>query len=373
MLPLNEPKPDSKRAAPTRPRERDARELLGARFGDVGARGDHLARAGEHVGALRQRRRGHRRDLERRRLGQACRGRCQGGAQLGLGQAGEGDERLHGLLALLALLLRDQQALGGAGPRQRGIGARLEAALHAELGQARRLVARGRVEASLRQQRFAGAQAEVLVRGLGRHGHPRVVPRRGGAFGASVGGRARGPRAAEQVELPARLRADRFARAGRQRDVLAAANDVGRRVERRQLRRARSGHPRARLGDACTGAGDGRARRFGGIDQAREERIVELGPPAAQLGRPTALRQRLEPRRSHGARGRRRVGRDRGAGAAGEREGDQGRRERGTCHRGGSLRRRRPAMPARDGQERRGCSRKKRSIAREASGPWGSV
>ena len=68
------------------------------------------------------------------------------------------------------------------------------------------------VEPRLREQRLAGAQREVLVRGLGGDDDAGVVPRRAGAFEPRLGGVAGGAVAAEDVDLPARLQAD--ARAG---------------------------------------------------------------------------------------------------------------------------------------------------------------
>jgi hypothetical protein len=240
-------------------------------------------------------------------------------AQLGLGDRGERDERLHRLVALLALLANEEQPLRGARPRERGVGRRLEAGAAAELGEPRGLGARCGVELRLREPRLARAQRDVGVRGVGGDDDAGVVPERVGAVESLGRGVARRTVAAEDVELPACPQLGARARPERQAEIRAAAPGVRAGVERWHERCVRRGAARLGFGDARAGARDRRARLLGGIDQAREQRIVELRPPAPQLADGTAMRQRRLPRRRD-LRWRR--GDGRGATGEGETEGD---------------------------------------------------
>ena len=241
VVPLNVPPPNSIRPTPMLPASVMRGHRVGAACADVGARGDDVAGAREDVGPLRQRRGRNARHRDRRRLGNARgRGREQG-AQLGLGDAGERDQRLHRLRRIARLLARRGAAPCAALARvSAALARRLEAGSHAELGQARRFGARRGVEARLREPRFAGAQGDVLVRGLGRDDDARVVPsRRAPSSRASAASRAaRLPPKTSSSQLacrpaPALVPIGRL-RSWRPRTALAVASSAGRARRRRR-------------------------------------------------------------------------------------------------------------------------------------------
>ena len=269
---------------------------------------------------------------------------------------------------------------------------RLEAGLHAELGQARGLGARRGVEPRLREQRLAGAQREVQVRRLGGDDDARVVPRRAGALEPRLGGVARGAVAAEHVDLPARLQADACARAGRHADVLAAArrrwplaSSDGSSAAPAAARRA------LRIGDPRGGARDRRARRAraasirrassGSSNCVHQRRSSPTSPPcgsgACQAGATTGSEPaRRRSRRSRPGRGRGRtsIAASRWRFMGGEVYGVARCRLRdGASAPGSAAPTRRAGSRGTSARCRRGWSRKKRNISRDASGPSGSV
>ena len=124
----------------------------------------------------------------------------------------DGGERRQGLqlrLALGPLLAQAGRAFGGTGPREGGSGRSGEAGVGAQLHEARGFGARGGVFLGDRALAFAGAQAQVGAGGLGRHAHARRMPAGAGGVDARAGRIARGPAAAQNVDLPGRRQAGR--------------------------------------------------------------------------------------------------------------------------------------------------------------------
>ena len=237
-------------------------------------------------------------------------------------------------------------ALRRAGARQRRVGARLEAALHAQLGQARRLGARAasrRACASsasqARRAKYWFAVSAATTTRASCHDAPAPSSR---ASAASRAARLPPNRSISQLACrptPALVAATGRLTSWRPRLALAVASSVGSSAAPAAVRVARASAMRAR------GAGDRRARGFGGVDQAGEQRVVELRPPAAQLGDVAVVRQRRLPRRRDGGLG---AARRPGRGAAGqaEGEGERHRRQQVAFHGGRSLRCRAPATAA---------------------------
>ena len=391
VVPLNVPTPDSKRAAPMLPASVMRGQRCGLGRADVGAGGDDVARAREDVGPLRQRGGGNATAPRSPPAGQARRRRGELRAQVGLGDAGERDQRLHVCSHCSPCCVDEDAALRRAGARQRGVGARLEAALHAELGQARRLGAR-------RRRRGAPARAAPRRRAARRTGSPSRRRRRRARRATS----RRRPRAAPRRRRArrgcGRRRRSPSSPAGRclrsctvgsaevlaaARPALAVASSDGSSAAPAAARRARASAIRAR------GARDRRARGARRRRQAGEQRVVELRPPAAQLAdrRRRAAAAPARPDATVGSTGAPPVAAQPARPRA---RANEQRRQRGRVSWGAKSTASRARRPARRGERaaisgaarrrggaaassarRRGWSRKKRSISRDASGPSG--